>query len=67
MGLDVTDPEPLPKGHALFTHPRAVITPHCSADFAGYFDAGADLLIANVKRVREGGELMNVVDREKGY
>lgn len=26
--LDVTDPEPLPEGHPLRTHPRAVITPH---------------------------------------
>ena len=27
-GLDVTDPEPLPAGHRLWTHPRAVVTPH---------------------------------------
>lgn len=67
VGLDVTDPEPLPDGHALLTHPRAVITPHMSADFAGYFDAGVDLLIANVERVRNGGEWMNRVDPEKGY
>jgi phosphoglycerate dehydrogenase-like enzyme len=28
VGLDVTDPEPLPAGHPLRDHPRAVITPH---------------------------------------
>src|SRR5438128_11615316 len=27
-GLDVTDPEPLPAGHRLCTHPRAAVTPH---------------------------------------
>ena len=27
-GLDVTDPEPLPKGHRLWTHPRVIVTPH---------------------------------------
>src|ERR1700730_9944855 len=26
--LDVTDPEPLPKGHRLWTHPRVIVTPH---------------------------------------
>ncbi len=28
LALDVTEPEPLPAGHPLRTHPRAVITPH---------------------------------------
>src|SRR5262249_54040953 len=27
-GLDVTDPEPLPKGHPLWKAPNTVITPH---------------------------------------
>jgi phosphoglycerate dehydrogenase-like enzyme len=66
-GLDVTDPEPLPEGHALLTHPRAVITPHSSADFEGYFDAGGELLVENIENMRRGGEPFNVVDPEKGY
>ena len=28
VALDVTEPEPLPDGHPLRTHPRAIITPH---------------------------------------
>jgi D-3-phosphoglycerate dehydrogenase len=28
--LDVTDPEPLPEGHPLWTEPRALITPHAA-------------------------------------
>jgi D-3-phosphoglycerate dehydrogenase / 2-oxoglutarate reductase len=35
-GLDVTDPEPLPKGHPLLNHPRVIVTPHvASATGAG--------------------------------
>ena len=29
--LDVTDPEPLPPGHALWTHPRVFLTPHVAS------------------------------------
>ncbi|BEJ13990.1 hypothetical protein CspHIS471_0311640 [Cutaneotrichosporon sp. HIS471] len=66
-GLDVTDPEPLPAGHALLTHPRAVITPHSSADVEGYFDAGGELLVENIENMRRGGKPYNVVDPVKGY
>ncbi len=30
-GLDVTDPEPLPVGHPLLTHPKVVVTPHVAS------------------------------------
>jgi D-3-phosphoglycerate dehydrogenase / 2-oxoglutarate reductase len=33
-GLDVTDPEPLPVGHALLSHPKAVVTPHVASSTA---------------------------------
>ena len=28
LAVDVTDPEPLPDGHPLRTHPNAIVTPH---------------------------------------
>ena len=31
VGLDVTDPEPLPEGHPLLTHPRVMSTPHVAS------------------------------------
>jgi D-3-phosphoglycerate dehydrogenase / 2-oxoglutarate reductase len=31
VGLDVTEPEPLPVGHPLLTHPLAVVTPHVAS------------------------------------
>lgn len=67
VALDVTDPEPLEEGNELWTHPRAIITPHTSGDFEGYFDAGSDLLRASVERYRKEGKFINVVDPKKGY
>lgn len=31
VGLDVTDPEPLPVGHPLLSHERAIVTPHIAS------------------------------------
>jgi D-3-phosphoglycerate dehydrogenase / 2-oxoglutarate reductase len=30
-GLDVTEPEPLPRGHPLLAHPRVIVTPHMAS------------------------------------
>lgn len=66
-GVDVTDPEPLPAGHALWKFPNAIITPH----IAGRSDLDAGRMNAtireNVKRFVEGKPLINVVDKRKGY
>jgi phosphoglycerate dehydrogenase-like enzyme len=67
IALDVTDPEPLPENHPFFTHPRVIITPHTSGGVEGYLDKAADLLIANVEQIRNGGEPINKVDWKKGY
>jgi D-2-hydroxyacid dehydrogenase (NADP+) len=66
-GVDVTDPEPLPKGHPLWKFENAVITPH----IAGRSDQDADRMITtlaeNARRFVEGKPLLNVVDKQKGY
>ena len=66
-GLDVTDPEPLPAGHPLWTTPRVLISPHT----AGRSDKGRDrlfLLVAeNLRRYVAGEPLLSVVDVERGY
>ena len=65
--LDVTDPEPLPDGHPLWTHPRVLITPHV----ANTPEMGIPLLAShieqNVARFRVGDELLGVVDTSAGY
>lgn len=65
--LDVTDPEPLPSGHPLFTHPSVIVTPHTSGSFEGYFDSGADVLLAQGDRLKQDLPPINVVDPTKGY
>lgn len=44
--LDVTDPEPLPGGHRLWSHPRVMITPHVG----NTPEMGIPLLAAHIKR-----------------
>ena len=66
-GLDVTDPEPLPADHVLWSMPTVLITPHV----AGRSDLGAQnrLILAreNLRRYVRGEKLLNLVDLERGY
>jgi phosphoglycerate dehydrogenase-like enzyme len=66
-GVDVTDPEPLPKGHALWKFGNVVITPH----IAGRSDQDAGRMISTIKenigRFVSGKPMINVVDKQKGY
>jgi phosphoglycerate dehydrogenase-like enzyme len=66
-GLDVTDPEPLPEGHPLWTAPRVLISPHT----AGLSDRSRERLFLlvreNLRRYVAGEPLLSVVDIERGY
>jgi len=57
--LDVTDPEPLPDNHALFSLENAIITPHTSGFSATYFHRAVDLLEQNVDRLRQAKGALN--------
>jgi phosphoglycerate dehydrogenase-like enzyme len=65
--LDVTDPEPLPDGHPLWTEPRALITPHTANPPGALARALAERIEENVSRFKAGEELIAVVDVEAGY
>jgi phosphoglycerate dehydrogenase-like enzyme len=65
--LDVTDPEPLPDGHPLWTEPRALITPHTANPPEALAHALAGRIEENVARYGAGEELIAVVDVEAGY
>jgi len=66
-GVDVTDPEPLPKDHALWKFENAIITPH----IAGRSDRDAERMVGtiqeNIRRFVAGKPMINVVDKKKGY
>lgn len=66
-GLDVTDPEPLPADHVLWTMPNVVITPHVSARSALTGEHWRALYTENLRRFGAGEPLLNVVDKQAGY
>ncbi|MDJ0938216.1 MAG: D-2-hydroxyacid dehydrogenase [Woeseiaceae bacterium] len=65
-GLDVTDPEPLPSAHPLWTMENVMITPHV-AGAASQRERHLALLRENLTRYVAGDALLNVVDPEQGY
>ena len=66
-GLDVTDPEPLPKDHALWRHPRCVVTPHTAGGSPRRADRIIDTFCENLRRMRAGKPYIALIDKEKGY
>jgi D-3-phosphoglycerate dehydrogenase len=67
VALDVTDPEPLPDGHPLWGHPRALITPHVATTVGGERRHYVERVRENVERFARGEELAGLVDRDAGY
>ena len=65
--LDVMDPEPLPQGHALWTTPNVIITPHISAGSDAQMNRFWLLVRENLRRYVNGEKMLNVVDLKRGY
>jgi len=65
--LDVTDPEPLPAGHAFYSHPRVRLSPHISPSTDQIVPALIDKFVLNLDRFRSGQPLADVVDTARGY
>ncbi len=59
--VDVTDPEPLPSDHPLWTAPNLLLTPHVAGSVLGFGDRFAALLVAQLHRYLRGEQLQNVV------
>lgn len=67
--LDVMDPEPLPKGHPLWTAPRVYITPHVSGGFRSgiNYPRVINTVVKNLTLVLQGEPPIHIVDRKMGY
>jgi phosphoglycerate dehydrogenase-like enzyme len=65
--LDVTDPEPLPDGHPLWTSPRALISPHSANPARFQIVKLAERVNDNVRRYAAGDPLVGLIGVERGY
>ena len=61
--LDVTDPEPLPPEHPLWSLGNVRITPHNAGHTPAYYDRLSEIVAENVRRFDRGEELQNRVER----
>jgi len=66
-GLDVTEPEPLPSDHPLWTAPNVLITPHVAAASDLTLPRYMTVVAENAKRFANGDALYSVVDVKQGY
>jgi len=66
-GLDVTEPEPLPAGHPLWSMPNVIITPHTAPNSEVNTDSRWVLFRENLRRYVAGDRMLSVVDTTRGY
>jgi phosphoglycerate dehydrogenase-like enzyme len=58
--LDVTDPEPLPAGHPLWSAPNLLISPHVGGRVSTMIGDIEGLLRSQIQSLRDNGELANL-------
>ncbi len=66
-GLDVTEPEPLPDDHPLWSLPNAIITPHTANTRAMARPLLSARITDNVRRYAAGQPFVGLVDIDAGY
>ena len=66
-GLDVTDPEPLPSDHPLWSMPNVTITPHNATVSDHVRQRRLELFAENIERFMTGRSLRNVVNKKRGF
>jgi phosphoglycerate dehydrogenase-like enzyme len=59
--LDVTDPEPLPAGHPLWSAPGLLLSPHVGGNTSAFLPRARRLVAEQVRRCSAGDPLLNVI------
>ncbi|WP_213880824.1 D-isomer specific 2-hydroxyacid dehydrogenase family protein [Pseudomonas sp. dw_358] len=65
--LDVTEPEPLPDGHRLYSHPKVRLSPHTSAISTRSSEAITAIVLDNLQRFLAEQPLHNLANPDRGY
>jgi len=66
-GLDVFAQEPLSQESELWGLNNLILSPHISANTPHYQERFAELFCENLRRYLARGELLNMVDKKRGY
>jgi len=66
VGLDVTDPEPLPENHPVLSAENVLITPHYAGTTTTH-ERRFDLIRSNIRRFLNNRPLINKVDNLLGF
>ncbi len=66
-GLDVFAQEPLPPSSPLWKLDNVIISPHISGNSSHYLESAGQVFIENLERYLNKKDLLNRVDRKRGY
>jgi phosphoglycerate dehydrogenase-like enzyme len=66
-GLDAHAVEPLPPDSPFWDAPNTLITPHNGASTPFTRQRGIDIFVENLRRYLKGEEMVNLIDKTRGY
>ena len=67
VGIDVTNPEPLPEDHPLWGYENVLITPHIAGLSDQNRNRSMEVIRKNITNFIEGRPLINVVNKQLGF